>query len=443
MADYQYQEVTTRSYGQRIGSSFSGILVGIVLFLAGTALLWWNEGNFVKTRDALNEGQSVSQELGDINAVDPGANGKLVHAVGMADTQEVLRDSVFGVGERALKLERRVEFYQWTEQSRSETRQKLGGGEETITTYTYSKGWTWGPVNSQNFRSPEARAANLNFQLLNVQSESIQAKQVNFGAYMLPDFLVSSIGGAQPLNVQLSPEVQDQLNRNVLQRQGQPMQPSGPAGVMQQAASVWDNTTPTTPTMPTMPTGAQMVHVQADTIYIGRSPAMPEVGDVRVTFRITPPAQVSILAQVNGNTFQPYKAKNGKNISELVMGSVSMEEMYQGKHESNAIMTWVFRALGAILIISGIKTMFAPLAVLASVIPALGNIVGAGAGFVSTLLGLAWALLVASIAWLRFRPLIGGIMLGIAVLLIVLLFSRSRAAKTGLPPQQPPFQPTA
>ena len=43
-----YQETRTVGYGSRVGSSFRGIGAGIMLFLAGTALLWWNEGRAVK-----------------------------------------------------------------------------------------------------------------------------------------------------------------------------------------------------------------------------------------------------------------------------------------------------------------------------------------------------------------------------------------------------------
>ena len=52
-----YQEIKTVGYGSRVGSSFRSIGTGIILFLAGTALLWWNEGRAVKTA-------SVSEDAG-------------------------------------------------------------------------------------------------------------------------------------------------------------------------------------------------------------------------------------------------------------------------------------------------------------------------------------------------------------------------------------------
>ena len=39
-------------------------------------------------------------------------------------------------------------MYQWKEESKSETKKKLGGGEETVTTYTYSKVWDDGQIDS-------------------------------------------------------------------------------------------------------------------------------------------------------------------------------------------------------------------------------------------------------------------------------------------------------
>ena len=103
--------------------------------------MWWNEGDFVKTKNALNEAKGVTVELPNVQKVDPAFNGQLVHACALADTQDFIRDPVFGIGGVGIGLERKVEFYQWTEHSRTEKHQKLGGGEETVTTYSYDLNW--------------------------------------------------------------------------------------------------------------------------------------------------------------------------------------------------------------------------------------------------------------------------------------------------------------
>jgi len=69
------------------------------------------------------------------------------------------------------------------------------------------------------------------------------------------------------------------------------------------------------------------------------------------------------------------------------------------------------------------------LGVLASVIPLLGDIVGVGTGIVSLLLGLAWSLVIISIAWLRFRPVMGIAMLAVAGAFRALLYFKRRSRK--------------
>ena len=45
-------ETETISWGSRLGSSFKGMLVGVALFIVGFPVLFWNEGNSVKTAKA-------------------------------------------------------------------------------------------------------------------------------------------------------------------------------------------------------------------------------------------------------------------------------------------------------------------------------------------------------------------------------------------------------
>ena len=176
-------------------------------------------------------------------------------------------------------------------------------------------------------------------------------------------------------------------------------------------------------------TETQMVHVSGGTVLLSASPGMPRIGDVRVAFKETRPGAVSFLAKINGDTFEQYRAGNGKTVSRLVMGTHSLDEMYGDAHSSNASMTWILRIVGTILVIFGLKLLVAPLEVLVSVIPLLASIVGAGTGIVSILLGIAWSLIVLSTAWLRFRPLIGGAMLAVAGALIALLHVKGRMRK--------------
>ena len=43
-----YTETTRTSYGKRLGNSLGGIVTGLLLFVGGTVLIWWNEAMAVE-----------------------------------------------------------------------------------------------------------------------------------------------------------------------------------------------------------------------------------------------------------------------------------------------------------------------------------------------------------------------------------------------------------
>lgn len=398
-----YTEVTSTNWFSRLGNSFKGIGTGILLIVAATVLLWWNEGRTVRTGDAIAEAQMVTEPIPSIDKIDSAFEGKMVYATGRAVTKDELTDPVFGVKVNAIKLRRKVEYYQWVEHSKSEKRTKLGGGEETVTTYSYSAEWVDSPVNSQSFKKREGHE---NKTRINSENMSWLAPNVTFGAYRFPEFLSRSIGGEKALNLSLSDEQRAELQKAFF----------APNTNLETSQVLGQQ-------------GASMIHIQGNTLYVGRQPGTPSIGDVRVTFFETPAAEVSILAKVNGDTFVPFRASNGNTFSRLSMGVQDMNSMFDAAKSSNATMAWILRGLGVVLCIAGFGMIFAFLKVLADVIPLLGSIVGAGTGLVAGLLGSAWSLVIIAIAWIRFRPVLGFCLLGAALTLVILLFIKGRMKK--------------
>jgi hypothetical protein len=145
-----YQEVTTTGYGTRVGRSFKSIGTGFLLFIAATALLWWNEGRAVKTEKMLDEAGNAYVEMENPNKKDASLDGELICGTAMATTEDSLSDVQYGIGAKAISLQRKVEYYQWVEESKEETEDKLGGKEVKTTTYTYSKDWVAVPSSRQN-----------------------------------------------------------------------------------------------------------------------------------------------------------------------------------------------------------------------------------------------------------------------------------------------------
>ena len=396
-----YQKVTTTSYGSRLKNSLGGVGMGFIMIIAGIVLLFWNEGRTVKTTRMLKGAQKEYVELGDINQLHSDLDGKLVHASGLATTDEVLSDNFFGVNANAIKLSRDVEYYQWVEHTSSQTRDKVGGGQETVTTYTYSKEWTSSPVNSSSFEDPEYKGI-ANDVLLQLDDQDVQAQNVRFGAYRFPEGLTSQMNKRVPLNVELDAETA--------------------AGLEKQMHSNWD-----------VAENASFVHPTNNVIYIGLDPNNPRVGDVRVTFDKVNPGEVSILANVIGDTFEKYTGKNGKTLLALTDGTVSADSMFESEHKSNRAIAWVLRLLGILLIYLGFKNIFNILVTLLKVLPFLSNIANLGVNLVCGILAFAIGLVVIAIAWIVYRPVLGIILLVAAGALIWFLAKKNKEKAAAVP----------
>lgn len=419
MAD-SYTEVTNKSWGSRMKNAFGGIGAGILLFLAATYLMYWNEGRSVRTGDAIAEAQLMAEELPSISSLDGAFDGKLVHAVGGTATTDELTDHMFGIKvNNAVKLRRKVEYYQWVEESKQETRTKLGGGQETVTTYTYRMDWVSNPVDSQNFKRT---AGHENTVRIQAKSEEQYAKNVTFGAYRLPDFFIRSISGEQAVPINLTDDERSELQKAFFSQ--------NPLDIVDNSSNRnleenIDNAVSQAVRGPNT-----MINIQGNFLYIGRRPNQPKVGDMRISFFEVPAQEISIIAKVSGDTFAPFRASNGENFYKLNMGSHEMAAMFDQAHSANSTMTWILRIVGIFLCIGGIRAVLNPLRVIADVIPILGSIVGAGTGLVAGLLGIAWSLVVIAFAWIRFRPVLGISLLVIALALVVLLFLKGRRKNT-------------
>ena len=162
----------------------------------------------------------------------------------------------------------------------------------------------------------------------------------------------------------------------------------------------------------------QYIHQASNVLYFGRVPGSPEVGDVRVTFEKVVPAKVTVMAVVSGDSFKPYKAKNGKRFETLVMGKKSGDEIIDAEKEANNMILWALRIIGIMLVIGGLKGIFGFLQTILKVVPFIANIFGWGVGIVCTVIGIVWSLIVIAIAWLFYRPLLGISLLVLAGFLV-------------------------
>ena len=403
-----YQETKTTGYGTRVKNSCGSIVTGIVLFFAATALLWWNEGRAVKTADMLEEAQGVCVEMANPDKVDRSMDGELVCVSGLATTEDSLVDEQYGIGAKAISLQRKVEYYQYVEHSETKKEDKLGGKQVETTTYTYKKDWVSSPVESGEFHDPAYQ--NKNTVLATVENKDLWAENVTFGAYKLTPALFHSISSKEAFDVVLSDDMLRQMDKDAKTAYERFY---GAVTTTAKPQAVTDSTGTATE-----PSPYDFIHVNKNEIYYGRTPNAPEVGDVKVTFEVIVPAKVTVIAQTAEDTFKPFKAKNGKTFETLVMGKKTADEIFESENSANSTWTWILRIAGIFLVIFSLKMVFGFIETILKVVPFVSNIVGWGVGIVCTIIGFVWSIIVIAIAWIFYRPLLGIALLVIAGLLI-------------------------
>ena len=182
-----FTETTHKSWFERIMESLKAILFGFVFVIGACSLMFWNEGNSAKESAALSEGAGLVTAV-STERVESGNEGKLVHIAGETKAANPARDADLGVAGNGLKLSRKVEMYQWKEERKSEKRQKLGGGEETVTTYSYQRVWSDQPINSSSFRDSANRR---NPAMPNLRSRSYAAEGVTLGGFRLDERILT------------------------------------------------------------------------------------------------------------------------------------------------------------------------------------------------------------------------------------------------------------
>lgn len=377
MSDH-FTETTSRGFGSRLGSSLAGLIIGPLLVIGAVVLLWWNEGRAVQAIVGLKDAASQVVEA-DASGPLPDNHNKLVHVVGNATAQSPIQDPDVGVSfPGQVAVARTAEMYQWKEDKKEETEEKLGGGTTTTTTYDYTRVWSDDPINSSEFRHPE-----------NHQNPEMPFRSARFTASD------AKLGGWR-----LDADILDQI------KFVQALTPEAPAG--------WARS--------------------GDSFYRG-DPATPKVGDMRVRFAGLPSGiTISVLAKQSGDDFAPFTAKNGYEIELAAMGDRSAAELIAGKRRSEAVLTWILRAVGMGLMFLGVALFLGPLSALASVIPLLGDLVGGAVALVSLAIAVPLSILVIAFAWLAFRPLIGGSLILVALIVGYLLWRWRKSRAAVVPP---------
>ncbi len=380
MTDH-FTETSSQGFGSRLGGSFLGLLIGPLLVIAAIVMLWWNEGRAVQAILGLKDAASQVVEA-EASAPSPANEGKLIHVTGEAKAQSPIQDADVGLAFAGqVAVARTVEMYQWKETKKEESQDNLGGGTTTKTTYDYTREWSDDAINSSEFKHQE-----------NHQNPEMPFRNKRFAA------TDAQLGGWK-----LDASTLDRINY----------------------------ATELTPDAPSSWTRSGENYYRGD-------PTTPKIGDLRVRYAGLPSGTtISVLAKQSGNCFASFTAKNGYQLELAAVGNLSAAELIEVKRKSEAVLTWILRAVGTIVTILGFALFLSPLSTMASVIPLLGGVVRGAVGLIALAIALPLSILVIAFAWLAYRPILG---IGLIVLALAVGYGLWRWRKSrapALPPAAP------
>lgn len=388
-ANNTYRETTTTSWFGRLKQALTGVVIGLILIAASLVLLFWNEGRAIKTYRALTEGAGSIISV-DAARVDPANEGKLIHIAGAFAPKGTPADAELGVAaEGAVRLLRKVEMYQWKETSRSETRTKLGGGEETVTTYEYGKEWSSEPIDSTKFKVPDGHGN----PALTVKSADFAVASGDLGAFSLTGEQIGGLGERTAI-----------------------------ALADADAARIKDRIAPT-----------RSARIDQGRVFIGYNLEQPWIGDLRISYEAASLPQLSAAGAQKGNGLADYVTSNGQTIFLTQAGIVSAAQMFADAQTGNTIVTWVLRAVGLILLLIGFTLILRIFGVIGDVVPFFGDIVRFGAGLVAFLLTALLGSLAIALGWFYYRPLWGIAILAVGILIAGVAWYRGKARVRAAP----------
>ncbi|MER9314780.1 TMEM43 family protein [Mesorhizobium sp. M0659] len=383
-----FREVTSVSWFGRIKRAVGGVIFGLILIVLMVIGLFWNEGRAVQTARSLAEGSGAVVSVG-ADSVDTANDGKLVHVSGLVTADSGLADPDFGIATQGLRLSRSVEMYQWKEESKSETTKKLGGGEETVTTYSYSKVWDDSQIDSSDFKKPDGHQN----PPMEIHGRTFQIPEGKLVAFDLDTPVLDRIEGDKDYSLSAD-----------------------------QSAAI-----------KAAYTGTKPLSIVDGKIFLGNDNTTPALGDYRIGYELAPLGVVSIIARQAGSRFEPYQTQAGDALLMVDTGNVPAEKMFADAVSANTLITWLLRGAGLLLLTIGFALFLSPIGVILDVIPFLGSMARMGTGIIAFVLAILVGTVTIAIALFWYRPLLAVAILATGVIAAVIVYRIGRSRWPAVP----------
>ncbi|GLV37916.1 uncharacterized protein CBL_06382 [Carabus blaptoides fortunei] len=340
-------------------------VIGFLLLSFGIWLLIWNEGIAVQTAHTLDEAFSNVISLNPYDRIKPEYEGRLIHITGELNIEEPLTEPDYGISVQAVKLKRRVQMYQWVEET---TERNFGDTvtEQTETIYSYITEWRDKLVDSNSFY---IRTGHHNPKEIPLKTHTYIAPIVKIGHMAIELELKNLFTDYVEVTSDERPERRDVKLH---------------LGIYYHCNDVWN----------------------------------PEVGDIRVQFYYAGHMgdTISIVAQQRQGTLVPFYTTKNHKILLLRQGQMSVTEMFRKEHSDSRWQTWKIRALGWFLLFAATNCLARLIHIILSHLPLLNRMIS---NEVTTSANVAYSfsvsLTVISVAWILYRPALGAGLLMAAI----------------------------
>lgn len=350
-------------------------LLGFAFGIFGILIIFWNEGRAVQLtvalQDALNQTISIRHDA----KFDKTTEGQVVHISGPLMTGEPLTAMDYNIMVQAVKLKRRVQMYQWVEET---VEHNYGTSVDSVhadeRSYYYTKQFRDEIIDHRLFYISNGHE---NPSMFPMKSEVFVAEHVNIGQY------------------ELGAEAKDRIN------------------------TFMEVTSDTRPDDASIKMHSGMYYHSDDLFN-------PEIGDIRIQFSFAglQGDHYTLIGQVQNGQIVPYVSRRvGKKLLIIKKGSFSVDEAFKQEHRSQRLTTWGIRFIGFVFIFFCITCTSYLLAIVmssAQIIQCVGGQNPAYPVSVNLMFALSISLLVTSIAWILHRPWLGASLLCTALSPILL-----------------------
>ena len=235
-------------------------------------MVWMNERRAVKTDIILNKARESCQSDINTDNIDSSNDYKLVHCIGTTVAEGSTCDEKFGlVIDRCIKIERKVEVFQWVERS----------GRDDDDQRRIDKEWS-----TDKISQPDSVHDGMNPKVWPVESEDILNDRVSLGNFTLSDGLIAKLAESAGQQLDMAQYSETVIGASSQHLETQGYQPFSAIG------------------------GYFYTRMASDTAGSQVGNRQDIVGDVRVSWRIVNTGPATIVAQqipgLKGPTFRQW-----------------------------------------------------------------------------------------------------------------------------------------